>query len=346
MLQQSVGKQKANKPVDVAIIQLLLNDTGLSTVSSPTAGPGKNDNIVIHKGAGNSVYVPLPPLKVDGKSSPELIRRIETYQKAKNFKVIDGCIGEGGNDLRCLLADAGGVNGNARMAYLRLKLGVSLNFSALKIDPFIELYQKQYTVLSAQNKAGLRSILTTAKSDSNVSSLTELAYMLATTKHETANTFRPIEEYGKGAGRTYGTEIKVIDPKTKKEYKNVYYGRGYVQLTWGYNYQKVDQQLGNGNYPNKNKGKASEFNTGFTISNSADSIYLHPEHALKESVAYTSLTWGMQNGIYTTRKIGDYITNVKTDYVNARRVINGTDRASQIATYAENFEMLLRLGCL
>ena len=58
-----------------------------------------------------------------------------------------------------------------------------------------------------------------------------LAYMLATTHHETAMTMQPIEEYGKGNGRSYG----VPDPQTGK----AYYGRGFVQLTWKTNYERL-----------------------------------------------------------------------------------------------------------
>lgn len=58
-----------------------------------------------------------------------------------------------------------------------------------------------------------------------------LAYSLATTIHETASTMQPIEEYGKGKGQPYG----VKDPKTGE----TYYGRGFVQLTWKENYEKM-----------------------------------------------------------------------------------------------------------
>ena len=58
-----------------------------------------------------------------------------------------------------------------------------------------------------------------------------LAYSLATTIHETASTMWPIEEYGKGKGQPYG----VPDPDTGE----AYYGRGFVQLTWKDNYQKM-----------------------------------------------------------------------------------------------------------
>ncbi len=44
-----------------------------------------------------------------------------------------------------------------------------------------------------------------------------LAYVLATTIHETARTMQPIEEYGRGKGRAYGP--------------TGFWGRGFVQLT-------------------------------------------------------------------------------------------------------------------
>src|SRR5262245_4181357 len=62
-----------------------------------------------------------------------------------------------------------------------------------------------------------------------------LAYMLATTFHETAKTMLPIEEYGKGSGHDYG----VPDPETGQ----AYYGRGFVQLTWKDNYCRATQEL-------------------------------------------------------------------------------------------------------
>src|SRR5947209_19609084 len=63
-----------------------------------------------------------------------------------------------------------------------------------------------------------------------------LAYALATTFHETAFTMQPIEEIGKGRGDPYGEP----DPETGQ----TYYGRGFVQLTWKYNYQKMGKLLG------------------------------------------------------------------------------------------------------
>ncbi|VAX02316.1 hypothetical protein MNBD_GAMMA19-1174, partial [hydrothermal vent metagenome] len=115
-----------------------------------------------------------------------------------------------------------------------------------------------------------------------------------------------------------------------------------VQLTWGYNYQRIDHKLGNGTFPNKNKTKETDYNKGFTISSPTKSIYLNPNKALEKENAYIGLVWGMQKGIYTSKKISDYINAIKNDYINARRVINGIDQANKIAGYAENFEILLR----
>ncbi len=55
----------------------------------------------------------------------------------------------------------------------------------------------------------------------------QIAYVLATVEHETAGTFRPIDEFG-GRNTRYSP----------------YWGRGYVQLTWKSNYQKYSEILG------------------------------------------------------------------------------------------------------
>src|SRR5262245_47664065 len=62
-----------------------------------------------------------------------------------------------------------------------------------------------------------------------------LAYVLATTYHETAQTMQPIEEYGKGKGQPYGVP--------DKETGQTYYGRGFCQLTWRDNYAKAAYEL-------------------------------------------------------------------------------------------------------
>lgn len=146
-----------------------------------------------------------------------------------------------------------------------------------------------------------------------------LAYVLATTYHETAYTMQPIEEYGKGAGHSYGEP----DPVTGQ----AYYGRGYVQLTWKDNYQKA-------------QGEVVSFNTW----ESDVPLVSNPDLALTPWVAAQVAINGMAEGWFTGKALSDYLTPTMTDYVNARRIINGTDKAQTIAAYAEECEAALRLA--
>ena len=134
------------------------------------------------------------------------------------------------------------------------------------------------------------------------------AYILGTVKHETANTYAPIKEYGQGKGHTYGN----FDPKTSQ----AYYGRGYIQLTWKGNYERFGQLL-----------KIDLVNK--------------PDLALDQNIAYNIMILGVNNGLFTGKKLDDYLKPPKKDYVGARRIINGTDKASLIAGYAQSFEDLL-----
>lgn len=131
-----------------------------------------------------------------------------------------------------------------------------------------------------------------------------LAYMLATNFHETATTMQPIAEYGKGKGRPYG----VPDPVTKQ----VYYGRGFVQLTWKANYDKFGKLLG-------------------------IDLLNNPDLALGLKTATDIMFIGMLQGLFTGKKLADYFSATKQDWVNARRIINGTDRAQLIAGYGQKF---------
>ena len=343
MIKSSTGKTKNNKPENIVILQLLLNKVCIYRKKDKTT-----DKYDFSMSSGDAEgFSALPNLTIDGKSDALLAVRIEAYQAAKKMKTVDGWISPRGNTIKTLMDDAGVVKGTKRMSFIRKEIKTTLGVSAVKAITVTTLYGKQYKQLSCEDKEGLEYILTTAKSDKDVTRITELAYMLATTKHETAHTFRAICEFGKGSGRSYGKDITVTHTNAAKKsttYKNKYYGRGYVQLTWGYNYQRVDEKLGNGTYPNKNKTKASEYNKGFTISNTTKSIYLNPDKALDKENAYVAMVYGMQKGIFTGKKITNYVSNEKVDYFNARRVINGTDKAQAIADYAETLEILLLLS--
>lgn len=131
-----------------------------------------------------------------------------------------------------------------------------------------------------------------------------LAYMLATVFWECDRTMQPIREVGKGKGRAYGRP----DPETGQSY----YGRGYVQLTWKRNYDAMSKLLG-------------------------VDLVNNPDRALEPAIASGILFEGMIRGMFTSKKLADYFSATATDWVNARRIINGTDRAVIIAGYAKQF---------
>lgn len=129
------------------------------------------------------------------------------------------------------------------------------------------------------------------------------AYALATAYHETATTLEPIEEYGKGKGRAYG----------KAENGKIYYGRGFVQLTWLDNYLTFARRL------NIDLAK-------------------NPELALQPHVAVQIMVMGMTKGLFTGVGLDDLTHSDGTlDYLHARKVINGMDKAALIAGYAGQF---------
>jgi hypothetical protein len=93
---------------------------------------------------------------------------------------------------------------------------------------------------------------------------------------------------------------------------HVYYGRGLVQLTWDYNYERMEQILG-------------------------VDLVSNPDLALQPDIASKIMFEGMQRGTFTGKKLSNYFGSTTTDWRNARRIINGTDRAEEIAAYGEAF---------
>jgi len=136
-----------------------------------------------------------------------------------------------------------------------------------------------------------------------------LAYILATAYHETAHTFKPVREYGRGRGKRYGRP----DPNTG----HVYYGRGFVQLTWKANYAGMGDKLG-------------------------VDLVNHPDKALAPDISALILIKGMVEGDFTGKALSHYIEPGRADFRNARRVVNGTDKAALIAGYAQEFLRALK----
>ena len=73
-------------------------------------------------------------------------------------------------------------------------------------------------------------------------------------------------------------------------------------------------------------------------------LYRKPDLAMVTKNAVVIMFDGMAEGWFTGKKLSDYIHGKTCDYVNARRIINGTDKASTLAGYATKFEAALAGG--
>jgi len=63
-------------------------------------------------------------------------------------------------------------------------------------------------------------------------------------------------------------------------------------------------------------------------------IYNNPDLVLDSEIAAKVMVYGMMNGSFTNSKLRDHINGTKKDFFNARRIVNGLDKAGLIRDYA------------
>ena len=156
----------------------------------------------------------------------------------------------------------------------------------------------------------------------------QLAYCLATSLHETAHTMHPVRET---LAKSDAQAIARLDAayragrlKVSRPYwRNGFFGRGHVQLTHRRNYETMGKMLG-------------------------IDLAGNPALALDPDVSARILFAGMLRGVFTGKRLDRYVNANRSDFRNARRVVNGMDRAGLIAGYAEAFLEALKMaraGC-
>lgn len=149
----------------------------------------------------------------------------------------------------------------------------------------------------------------------------QLAYVLATAFHETAGRLQPVREtlaasddqaiarldHAFQAGRL----PQVSKPYWRKDADGKsWLGRGFVQLTFKRNYQAMSDALG-------------------------VDLITDPARAMELAVSADILVVGMRDGLFSGRKLGDYFQGERTDWQNARRIVNGLDRTEVVAGHAK-----------
>jgi len=139
----------------------------------------------------------------------------------------------------------------------------------------------------------------------------QTAYVMASAMHESGLGVY-MEEFASGRAYENRADLGNNQPGDGVRFK----GRGYVQLTGRDNYADWSNRLG-------------------------VDLVGNPSLAEDPDIAVEILVTGMMEGTFTGAGLSRYVNDTRTDFVNARRVVNGTDRASLIAGYAENFQRAL-----
>ncbi len=210
---------------------------------------------------------------------------------------------------------------------------------------FFDGYRKAFGPLDQEQTDGLTYLLDAIERDTHLERITWPAYMLATVRRETANTFQPIHEYGGHAYfvKRYGSQTAVgkrLGNETPED-GATYAGVGDVQLTGKHNFEKAEDALRE-QYPElvadfeARTGRTFDLTVGDQPNDEDD-----PANAGDPAIAYAIMSYGMRTGMFTGEKLDDYLDVFSPDYVHARRIINSLDHAAEIAGDARRFEAIL-----
>ncbi|MDX7857991.1 hypothetical protein SJU92_18505 [Aeromonas caviae] len=215
----------------------------------------------------------------------------------------------------------------------------------IDVDAFVSKYKEMHRgfavgtpVLSSQSEKNLQKLIENinkfyANNDSYTANVYQLAYMLATARHETYHfpsgeyfsekpEVGPVSYFDKYdpvlADTPARRERARLNGNTVEGDGYKYRGRGCVHLTWKKNYQKAKDNIG------------------------VDFVSF-PERAADFDYAVSIMIWGMRDGVFTGASLNDHINKSSVNYVSARKIINGSDAAALIASYAEKFQSILEV---
>jgi WD40 repeat protein len=190
---------------------------------------------------------------------------------------------------------------------------------------FFAAYRTVFGELDYAATVGLEQLLEFLENDPAMNDVRLRAYVLATVKFETGDRFVPVAEQGDAEhfqryepGTPIGDRLGNKVPGDGERFR----GRGYIGITGRENYYRMSQVLG--------------FEPKMT------DLVDNPDKVNDPLVAYRIMSIGMLDGLFTGRKLSDFINERQTDYANASTVIGSGSSSSRAAAYAIDFEEILR----
>lgn len=142
----------------------------------------------------------------------------------------------------------------------------------------------------------------------------QASYIMATAHWET-DRFNAMEEYASGEAYEGRADLGNTQPGDGRRFK----GRGFPHLTGRRNYEWASLASGH-------------------------DLIADPAAASDPEISAKLIIQGMMQGVFTGVGLGRFINDQKTDFVNARKVHNGLDRAETIADLADRYHVALTAG--
>lgn len=196
------------------------------------------------------------------------------------------------------------------------------DFSVPLIDR--DFFYSSFSGDTIWNKAELNRLFDFIDISELVLRTDEMAYILATIRHECGQTLLPTQEetdvrrapWLKGKYLPYMLGLD-YDGKPHPKTGHLYFGRGYTQNTWYCNYKKISEIIGR-------------------------NVVNNPDLLLVPEISWQVTETFMYRGLYTGKRMADYFHDGVSNFLGARSIINPYDHANIIRDYALQFFYAIR----
>ncbi|MBC7148197.1 MAG: hypothetical protein H5U22_02365 [Rhizobium sp.] len=177
--------------------------------------------------------------------------------------------------------------------------------------------------LTTAQVSGMTALIAGWRALTDIDDPRRLAYCLATAFHETGGRMQPVRETFAPSDRAAMLRLERAYvagrlPQVRTPYWRAdaegksWFGRGLVQITHRRNYERLSASIG-------------------------VDLVGDPGRAMELDVAVRILVIGMRDGLFSGVKLADAFGRDTADWIGARRIVNGRDRAALVAGYGQAF---------